>query len=109
MKNKKQIGKRIVALVLLVALMLPITTMFFHVFENHEHFTCIEKTEHVHELPTKCDICYFYVESPDYDVAKFSDLLVLKAPVKVDLNFAPLQFHSLRITNNRLRGPPFYS
>jgi len=109
MDYKKQIGKNIVALLLFVALMLPTTVQFFHMFEGHEHITCTEKRTHLHKSTTKCEICSFHFASFNYDLAKYPDLLLPIIPVKIETNFASLQFHSFKITNTQLRAPPIFS
>ncbi|MCX2679384.1 hypothetical protein OOZ15_05460 [Galbibacter sp. EGI 63066] len=109
MEYKKQIGKNIVALLLFAALMLPTAIQFFHMFEGHEHITCSEKTSHIHKSITKCDTCDFHLVSFNYDIAKYPDLLLPKIPVKINVDFASLQFHSIKITNTQLRAPPIFS
>ncbi len=109
MDYKKQIGKNIVALLLFAAIMLPTAVQFFHVFEDHEHIVCNEKSTHIHESISKCDICDFHLASFNYDLAKYPDLELPKIPVKNDVNFASLQFHSFKTTNTQLRAPPVFS
>lgn len=109
MDYKKQIGKNIVELLLFAALMLPTAVQFFHMFESHEHITCTETATHIHKSITKCEICSFHLASFNYDLAKYPDLLLPKIPVKVDVNFTSLQFHSFKITNTHLRAPPIFS
>ena len=105
----KQFGKSIVALLLFVALMLPTSVQFFHIFDEHEHISCTEKTAHIHKLVTKCDICDFHLASINYDIAKYPDLLLPKISDKVDVNFTSHQLHSFKITNTQLRAPPIFS
>lgn len=109
MDYKKQIGKNILALLLFAALMAPTAFQFFYMFEGHEHITCTEKTTHIHNSVTKCDICDFHLASFNYDIAKYPDLLIPNIPVKVDVRFTSLQLHSFTITNTQLRAPPIFS
>lgn len=108
MKYEIQIGKNIVALLLAVALMVPSTIQFFHMFEGHEHITCTEKVTHIHKSVTKCEVCNFHLASIDYQVVEYPDLLVPRIFEKVDETFTSSQFHSLYITNTQLRAPPFF-
>lgn len=109
MNFKKQIGKNIVTLLLFTALMLPTAVQFFHMLDGHKHIACTETTTHIHESVIKCKICSFQLDSFDYDIAKYPDLLVPNTPIKVEAKFASLQYHSFNITNTRLRAPPIFS
>ncbi len=109
MYYKKQIGKNVITLLLFAALMLPTAIQFFDMFEDHEHIACTEKTTHIHKSIASCDVCDFHLVSFNYDVFKYPDLLLPNIPIKVDANFASLQFHSFKITNTQLRAPPVFS
>lgn len=109
MDFKKQLGKNLAALVLFAALMLPTAVQFFHMFEGHEHVACLEQKTHLHESIVKCEIVNFHLASFNYDIAEYPELAIPTIPVKVETNFASLQFHSFKITNTKLRGPPIFS
>ena len=109
MKYKKQIGKNIIALLFLVAIMTPFAIQFFHMLEGHEHNTCTETTTHIHKSVTKCDICSFQLTPFNYYIPKYPDLLLPKIFVKVKVDFTSLQFHSFKTTNTQLRAPPIFS
>ena len=109
MDYRKQIGKNIVALLLFVALMLPTAIQLFHMFEGHEHITCSEKTIHIHKSIPKCEICDLHLTASNYHIAEHPNLLLPKIHVKIEANFASLQYHSFKITNTRLRAPPIFS
>jgi len=110
MNTTKQIGKKIVALVLFIAFMLPIAIQFFHMFDdNHEHITCTEQKTHIHKSITKCEVCSFHLVSINYDIAKYPDLLLPKIPVKNQTNFDSLWLNSFKVTNKQLRAPPVFS
>jgi hypothetical protein len=109
MGSEKQLGKSIAALLLFVALMLPSAIQFIHMSDGHEHIACKEKTTHIHKPVVKCEICSFHLASFNYDLAKYPELLLPKIHVKVEANFASLQYHSFKITNTQLRAPPIFS
>lgn len=109
MDYKKQIGKRRVAVLLFIAIMLPVTTQFFHLFEAHEHTVCTDNTTHFHETIIKCEICSFHFTPINYDIAQYPDLLLPKIAVKKEVNFTSLQLHSFCVTNTQLRAPPVFS
>jgi hypothetical protein len=109
MDYKKQIGKNIAALLLFVALMLPTAIQFFHVFEGHDHIACTEQTTHIHKSSVKCEIGHFHLASFNYDIYQYPVLLQPDIPVKIEADFASLQFHSFKITNTQLRAPPIFS
>ncbi len=109
MDLKKQFGKIIAALLLLVALMLPTAIDFIHMFEGHDHITCNDSTTHVHKSVVKCDICHFNLASFNYDIAEYPNLLLSKIPQKNEVNFTSLLFNSNKLTNTQLRAPPIFS
>lgn len=109
MNYKKQIGKSISALLLLVALMLPTSVQFIHSLEDHEEITCSDETSHIHKTIIKCEVCSFYLASFNHQNAEHPDLLLPIILQKTDVNFASLLPHSFTITNTQLRGPPFFS
>ena len=109
MEFKKQFGKYLLALVLFVALTIPTAIQFFHMLEGHEHTACNDKTTHIHDSISKCEICTFHITSFDYDLAKYPDLLVSEISVRVDLKFKSLHFHSFNLNNTQLRAPPIFS
>lgn len=109
MDYKKQLGKNIAALLLFVALMMPTAIQFFHMFEGHEHIACTEQTTHLHKTIEKCDICHFHLASFNYDIAEYIQIISPVIPVKIEADFASLQFHSFKITNTQLRAPPIFS
>jgi len=106
---KKQLGKNIAALLLFAALMLPTAVQFVHMFEGHEHIACTEQSTHIHKSVVKCDICHFHLASFNYDIDQYPEIFLPTIPVKIETNFASLQFHSFKITNTQLRAPPILS
>ncbi|OEI81107.1 hypothetical protein AST99_05470 [Formosa algae] len=106
MDYKKQIGKNIASLLLLVALMLPTVVQFVHIFEDHEHYSCTEQKAHIHKSVTKCEICSFHLASFKYDIFEYPDLLITEVPVKPVANFIALHCHAFGTTNTQLRAPP---
>lgn len=105
----EQVGKKIVALLLFAALMLPSAIQFGHILDGHEHVVCAEQTAHIHKSVIKCEINSFHLASFKYDIAKYPDLVLPAIPVKLEVDINPLQFHSFKITNNPLRAPPVFS
>ena len=87
-------------------MMLPATIQLVHLIENHEHVTCISKTEkHFHKADIDCSLCHLQSEiftvnfSSKYDVIPqhfYSDISS-KQPQKTKV-----VYHSKKTT----RGPP---
>lgn len=109
MNQKKEIGKKIIALLLFIAVVLPISIQFIHLFEAHEHVVCTEQSTHIHQLDIECEICSYHLTSFDYSIAKYPDLTVLTSYAKVDVNHYSLQLSSFSVTNTQLRAPPINS
>ncbi|MBL4879836.1 MAG: hypothetical protein JKX82_00795 [Oleispira sp.] len=109
MGRRKQIGKTILALVLLSALMLPAVIQFSHaVFQEHEHIACNEQTIHIHADIDDCQICHFQLASFNYEVRKYTELLIAPIPVEVESQYSSLLFYVFRTPNTQLRGPPHF-
>ena len=58
MGSKRQLGKKIAALLLFVALMLPSAIQFIHMSDGHEHVACKEKTTHIHKSVVKLSLIH---------------------------------------------------
>ncbi len=109
MNLRTQLGKNITTLLLFMALMLPTAIQFIHMLEGHTHIACTDQQTHMHESIEKCETCSFYLTSFNYDIVKYQDLSLPTIPVKIDVDFSSLQFHSFKITNTQLRAPPIFS
>ena len=106
---KNQIGKNVVAVLLLLAILLPSAIQFSHMIEGHEGVGCNDQSTHIHKTEKTCEICAFQLTSLSYDIIKYPDLLLTQISVVVNTIFTPLQFHSSILTNKRLRAPPVFS
>lgn len=109
MNYRKQIGKTLSALLLLVALMLPTSVQLIHMLEGHEEISCNDETAHIHKTIIECEVCSFYLASFNHENAEFPDLLLSIQIQKTEVNFTSLLPHSFPLTNTQLRGPPFFS
>jgi hypothetical protein len=107
MDNKKRFGISFSALLLIVALMLPAAVQFAHTFEGHNHVACNDQTTHFHETVTKCGICDFHLASFNYKIAEYPEFVVVVIPSEVINELSSVRFHSFKITNTQLRGPPY--
>jgi hypothetical protein len=64
MTQFKQHTFSFIALVLLLAVLLPSVVKMGHVFESHKHDVCKgEKTAHVHEIDSDCEFYDFHLNS----------------------------------------------
>ncbi len=57
MHTFKHILLKSLALILVVTVLLPVTVKAMHVFENHKHDVCTEKTSdhHLHQIDLDCE------------------------------------------------------
>ena len=106
MDTKNQIGKNIIASLLLMFLLLPTVFQFVSVFEDHEHVVCSEQQVHVHKSIVDCEICSFHFTPLNYNLAQHKSFEVLLISETTQENFTSLLFHSFTTTNIKLRGPP---
>lgn len=109
MDNTKQFKARLIALMLFTALMFPSTVQFFHVLEGHEHTSCYDKTVHIHETSTGCDICDFQLVTTNYNILDYPDLVLPIISAEVTTNFVSQHSLSYDCSFKQLRAPPIYS
>lgn len=96
------------AVVLSVALILPITVQFIHIFEHHPHVLCTDYTVHLHEQKTDCPICDFHLSS-----FTFTPLTSVEISIAA-INTAVLEIYFFSTQQNFIqhpdsRGPPLFS
>lgn len=109
MDNRKQFGKNITTLLLLIALMLPTVIQFSHIFDDHGHSPCEELSTHFHQGDTNCHICDFHLASFNYDIAEYPELSLPVVPIEIIESLSSLQIHLIVLTNTQLRAPPVFS
>lgn len=106
LNTKRPLVKISVALLLLVAFMLPVTMQLFHSLEGHGHEICKSKNTHLHQASQNCAVCDFHYVPFQYAIADFFPSESLVIPSQHQVYFVPRQFNSLISSNTRLRGPP---
>ena len=107
--SKKQFVNNIIASFLLMFLLLPIAFQFVTIFEKHEHIVCSEQQVHVHKSIVECEICSFHFTPLNYNLVHHNELEILLIPGTTQERAYSLLFHSFKITNTQLRGPPALS
>lgn len=54
-----------IAMILCFVLLVPSAVKFLHIFENHQHETCLgEHTTHLHKIDKDCEFYKFKVNQP---------------------------------------------
>jgi hypothetical protein len=100
------ISKYIAVMTLVFVLMIPTSVLFAHLFENHEHEVCFEKTTHLHEDIPECHICDFYSTSFQYTIPAELIASVIVIPNSQKTTSAVVSFFSDKLTSKQLRAPP---
>ena len=103
----KHIISKSLALILVVTVLLPATVKALHVFENHKHEVCTDKTSdhHLHQLDVDCDF-YKIKLNNSLSFSVFSYTLL-----EVKNNHKPIHSQYQFISSYQrlgivLRGPP---
>ena len=109
MERTKQIGKKSVALLLFIAMMLPAAIQFSHAFECHGHTPCKNESRNIHQEEPDCPTCDFHLASFNRDKVEYPDLSLPKTTAKRAVTYTSLQFNSCKKTNTQLRAPPVIS
>ena len=95
------------AMVLIMAVLLPSVVKFGHIFENHKHEVCVNQdTTHFHSLDLDCEFYKFKLNNA------LSFLRFDEGIISVANNFKLLftyyqSLHTCSIEHIVLRGPPY--
>ncbi|WP_158974705.1 hypothetical protein [Cellulophaga sp. L1A9] len=108
MNQSRKISKIVSSVFLLAVLLFPTAIQFIHAFEGHEHITCKDKSTHVHQKVTDCDICDFHFFSSNYDILSYPEFVKATISSKVVVAFTAQFISLLKNNNNALRGPPSF-
>lgn len=94
------------AIVLVFALILPISVKFLHIFENHLHEVCLSKdAKHIHQLEKDCEFYkfklnnHFSFNQVDYQIM---DIPEVSLQITSEYQFLS-EYQKLHFA---LRGPP---
>lgn len=103
---EKQFVKSFIALLLTFALMLPVVIQFSHNYESHQHTVCNnEQSTHYHKAAPDCSTCDFHIQSFNFDIISYTEIVEIYNTKEVKNNFNAL-VHSIKINTLQLRGPP---
>jgi hypothetical protein len=106
--KRKQLGGKIVSLLLMAALMFPTVVQFSHTFRMHDHPSCDDRSVHLHQEVPNCNICHFHFSTYTYQVTDMTVLVTVPFPKTGPASFPAVLFSSDR-TNTQLRAPPLFS
>jgi len=96
-----------VAVVLLLAILLPSAVKFTHVFEDHKHEVCTDySTNHMHEIDLECEFFKFKLNTQYYTLLENFDLIIEDNFFKIKDTYYNFQFNYQQLSYS-LRGPPF--
>lgn len=109
MDRAKQIGKAIVALMLLTVFLGPIIAQVFHISEKHGHVVCNGKDTHFHQNAPDCALCHVHFAPFDYQLTESYDFSLPSISISVEKHFASLSLLSFQKSNTQLRAPPAFS
>ena len=98
---------KISAAVLVFALMMPVSTKFFHIFENHLHEVCLSKdVKHIHQLEKDCEFYKFKLTN-HFSIGKFEYQIPQITEENMEI-VSPYNFLSdYQKLHFTLRGPPY--
>lgn len=106
--KRKQLGGKVVSLLLMAALMFPLVVQFAHSFEIHAHPSCDDRSVHLHQEVQDCNICHFHFSPCTYQVTDSAVLVTVPIPKTGRATF-PEALFSFDRTNTQLRAPPLFS
>ncbi len=106
---KKHILFKGFTILLVLAILLPAAVKVAHVFENHKHEVCINKsTTHFHSLDLECEFYKFKLATYVFQVPENFNFLDVQDNHKIATSqyFFLSPFQQLHFS---LRGPPVFS
>lgn len=105
-KVKQHVTFKLSALLLALTLLAPTLVKFQHVFEDHKHEVCIDRTStHLHEIEVECEFYKFKLNN------LFTTFLVNEDSIFIeDFNQLNIDYYSFLQNHQKLhfsrRGPP---
>jgi hypothetical protein len=102
---KKHIVGKVFAILLNLALLIPVAVQFLHLFENHEHTACNEIAVHLHKKKIDCSIYNFTFSAFDFEIITGTETFLASTFMQQESTFESLKhlpFHNYF----QLRGPP---
>lgn len=96
------------SLLLVGCLLFPLTVQFSHVFESHDHTSCSEITQHIHEKKFDCHVNDFHYNNFD-TTASFVSLFIPTATVSSEVVEFSYLVASEEPQTLLLRGPPMHT
>jgi len=107
LKQQQHIAFKYIAIVLLLAVMLPSAVKFTHVFENHKHEVCLDNiTSHMHETDVECEFYKFKLNTQYYTFFEISFLNIEDNFLKINNTLYNFKYNHQQLSYS-LRGPPF--
>jgi len=106
LKTRQHILFKIIALVLLLAVLLPSAVKFAHVLEDHKHEVCIDYSNtHLHEIDLDCEFYKFKINPNVYLLNNNFDLSNIPHFFKSKISsYNFLTYYQQK--SEYLRGPP---
>ena len=108
-KNKKQIVKQTISLLLFVAMLIPMFYNFSECCKKSEKYSCSEKNSDTNKFEKNCELCNFQFSSFNFSKTKEINFFVSKKLIKKNNNPILSQYTSFYLFNKQLRAPPIYS
>jgi len=107
LKQQQHIAFKYIAIVLLLAVMLPSAVKFTHVFENHKHEVCLDNiTTHMHKTDVECEFYKFKLNTQYYTFFEISFLNIEDNFLKINNTLYNFKYNHQQLSYS-LRGPPF--
>jgi hypothetical protein len=89
-------------------LFIPSITQLVHVFENHEHTTCVSKeATHIHAKEIDCDLFHRPYQNLALDIPSRFDVIPAHF-YATTFNELPQVFHAVYHSKKSSRGPPCF-
>jgi len=108
--NKQHIGFKLIAIVLLCAIILPAAVKFNHIFENHKHEICKgEPQAHIHEVDLDCEFYKFNLETYNYTFTTYPNLIQSNTISNAVNTLTAKMVITGNTTPKQLRAPPYFS
>ncbi len=107
--NTTKILKKTIALLLIVAMAIPMFVSVSGCCDKSEKYSCSEKSSDSIKIKKHCDLCDFQFSSLNFEPHKAINLFVFKKLIATYNKTTESQYSSFYFLNKQLRAPPIYS
>ena len=107
--NKSHLIKQTIALLLIVAMAIPMFASVSACCDKSEKYSCSEKSSDSFQVKKNCAFCDFQFSTLNFQTPKAINFFIFKKLIATNHKTTESQYSSFYFLNRQLRAPPVYS